>query len=141
MQSADVPAPPWGPAFLRLNSWWYRAEYAAATVAVLLFVVGWYVLHALPVTWLGLAFFWFVWPDLAAFVPIGIAQRGSRGWPSWGPTLYNAVHNFFVWIPVFLLWSYFTGEIAWPLLMWAGHITIDRAAGFYLRAPTGAKAA
>jgi hypothetical protein len=37
---------------------------------------------------------------------------------------------------VFVAWSFVTGEIAWPLLAWAGHITADRAAGYYLRAPS-----
>ncbi|MCI4333645.1 MAG: hypothetical protein L3K01_08015 [Thermoplasmata archaeon] len=138
--SEDVPAPPWGPGFLRLNSGWYRAEYAAATIAILLVVFGWrwLLLHDLPAQGLGLAVFWAIWPDLAAFVPIGIALRGSRKWPSWGPTLYNVFHNFLVWGAVFAVWSLVTGQIAWPLLTWAGHITADRATGFYLRAPSTA---
>jgi hypothetical protein len=137
VESQDAPAPPWGPGFLRLNSWAYRAEYAVATIAILLLLFGWrgFILGDLPWSSVLLAVFWAIWPDLAAFIPIGIASRGSRDWPPWGPALYNAVHNLLLWGVMFALWSLVTGQIAWPLLAWAGHITADRAAGFYLRAP------
>ena len=137
MQSDDARAPPWGPGFLRLNSWIYRAEYGAATIAILALLLGWrwILLHDLPLPSLLLVVFWAIWPDLAAFVPIGIASRGSHDWPSWGPALYNSVHNLLLWGAVFLLWSFLAGQIVWPLLAWAGHITADRAVGFYLRSP------
>ncbi len=51
-----------------------------------------------------------------------------------GPSLYNVFHTFFVWAPVFGLWALFAGAIPWPLLGWAGHISADRALGYYLRA-------
>jgi hypothetical protein len=139
VQSEDAPAPPWGPGFLRLNSSVYRAEYAAATIAILVLLFGWrwLILKELPLPSLLLTVFWAIWPDLAAFVPIGMASRGSRGWPSWGPVLYNSVHNLLVWGAVFVLWSVLTGQIVWPLLAWAGHITADRAVGYHLRAPVG----
>jgi hypothetical protein len=134
--SQDAPAPPWGPGFLRLNSALYRAEYAALTVAILVLIFGWrgLVLHDLPWTVVLQVAFWAVWPDLAAFVPIGVASQGGRRWPSWAPNLYNSVHSLLVWGAVFLVWSGLTGQIQWPLLAWAGHITADRAAGYYLRA-------
>jgi hypothetical protein len=137
VQSGDAPRPPWGPGFLRLNSWVYRAEYAAATLAILVLLFGWrwIILRDFPWPSLLLTVFWAAWPDLAAFLPIGLASKGSRHWPSWGPALYNSVHNLLVWGAVFLLWSFLSGQIAWPLLAWAGHITADRAVGFYLRAP------
>ena len=140
MQSREVPAPPWGPGFLRLTSWVYRAEYAVATLAILFLLFGWRLLivQALPWPSLLLTLFWLVWPDLAAFVPIGIASKGSEGWPAWGPTLYNSVHNLLVWGAVFVLWSLLARQIEWPLLGWAGHITADRAFGYYLRAPPAA---
>ncbi len=143
MESAGAPAPPWGPGFLRLNGWVYRAEYAAATGALAVVVIGWQflILHALSWQGLGLTLVWFVWPDLAAFLPIGLGSGGSKGWPPWGPTLYNTVHNFLVWGAVFGAWSLVTGAVAWPLLGWAAHITMDRAAGFYLRAPGSSHAA
>jgi hypothetical protein len=142
VQSGDVGLPPWGPGFLRLNSWIYRTEYAVATLAIVILLFGWrwLIVKDLPLPSLLLTVFWAIWPDLAAFVPIGVAMKGSGTWPSWGPALYNSVHNLLVWGAVFLLWSVLTGQIGWPLLAWAGHITADRAAGFYLRAPRGPRA-
>jgi hypothetical protein len=117
----------------------YRAEHGAATIAILLLLFGWrgYVLRDFPWSSVALVVFRSIWPDLAAFVPIGIASRGSRKWPSWGPTIYNAAHSLLLWGVVFVLWSLLAGEIEWPLLAWAGHITADRASGYYLRAPKG----
>jgi len=137
VQSGDAPAPPWGPGFVRLNSWVYRAEYAAATLAIVVLLFGWRWLILREFPWPSFLFtvFWAVWPDLAAFLPIGLASRGSREWPTWGPALYNSVHNLLVWGAVFLLASALAGQIVWPLLAWAGHITADRAAGYHLRAP------
>src|SRR3970040_1514217 len=60
--------------------------------------------------------FWFLWPDLAAFVPIGAAMARGRTWPSWGSRLYNAFHTFLVWGPVFLIWSYVAAGVVWPVL-------------------------
>jgi hypothetical protein len=81
-----------------------------------------------------LTIFWIVWPDLGSFIPIGLATRGSRDWPARGPWLYNSLHTFLVWIPVFAIWSTAAGSVQWPLLGWAGHITADRSVGYYLRA-------
>jgi hypothetical protein len=131
--TADVPRPQWGPPFLRLSSWPYRVEMAGATVALLILLFVWrgFVVRDLdiPVT-----IFWILWPDLLAFIPIGIAMRGSSRWPAWGPFVYNIGHSFVPWLGVFLVWSALTGGIVWPLLGWAGHITADRAFGYYLRA-------
>lgn len=135
--SEDVPAPPAGPGFIRLGSWPYRLEYAAATIAILLVLFVWrlLILHELPATDVALVVFWVVWPDLASFLPIGLASRRSREWPRWGPTVYNVFHSLLVWAAVFVVWTLLSGQINWPLLGWAGHITADRAVGFYLRAP------
>ena len=137
MASADVTPPPWGPGFLRLNSVIYRAEYGAATLALLAIVFGWrwLALHELSEVEALLFLFWWALPDLVAFVPIGVSSRGSRSWPRWGPSLYNLFHNLLVWGVVFALWSLLTGQVVWPLLGWATHVTMDRAAGYYLRAP------
>ncbi len=78
--------------------------------------------------------FWIIFPDLASFIPIGLAMRGAKEWPHWGPGLYNFFHTLLVWIPVFAVWSILSGAIQWPLLGWAGHITADRSVGYYLRA-------
>ncbi|HTT26344.1 MAG TPA: hypothetical protein VMH90_05220, partial [Thermoplasmata archaeon] len=125
------------PGFARLNSWVYRAEYAAATITILVLVFGYrgLLLRELPWTDVGWTVFWAIWPDLAAFVPIGAASAGGGSWPRWGPALYNLVHNFLVWGAAFGLASLVMAQIPWPMLAWAGHITADRAAGFYLRAP------
>lgn len=80
--------------------------------------------------------FWFLFPDLAAFIPIGIAaSRRGGGWPSWGSSLYNVFHTFLTWTLVFATLSLVVGAIHWALLGWAAHITADRAVGYYLRAP------
>jgi hypothetical protein len=136
VQSHDAGAPPWGPGFLRLNAWPYRAEYAAATIAILIVLFGWrgVIEHDLPWTVLLAVGFWALWPDLVAFLPIGLASRDGTRWPHWGPGLYNVFHSLLVWAVVFALWSWLNGQIGWPLLAWAGHITADRAAGFHLRA-------
>ena len=133
--SEDLPPPKWGAPFLRLVSWPYRLEMAAATFALVgLLFWRWFVVRDVS----GLiTIFWFLWPDLAAFIPIGAAAKGGRGWPAWGPSLYNSVHNFLAWGAVFGAWSVLAGGIEWPLLGWAAHITMDRASGYYLRASRG----
>jgi hypothetical protein len=110
---------------------------AVAAAALLVILFGWRLLVVRDLN-APLAVFWIVWPDLGAFLPIGIASRGGRAWPRWGSPLYNALHTFLVWAPVFVLWSVLEGSIAWPLLGWAGHICADRAAGYYLRSGRGA---
>jgi hypothetical protein len=92
-----------------------------------LFVVG-----DLDVPW---TVFWFFWPDLGAFIPIGLAMRREKSWPAWGPPLYNLLHSFLPWAAVFGAWWFAAGSVPWPLLAWAGHISLDRTIGYYLRAP------
>jgi hypothetical protein len=132
--SEDAPSAAAGPSFARLNSWPYRAEMGISTVAPLAILFYW---RALVVRDLNvpLTVFWIVWPDLGAFVPIVLASRGGRSWPSWGPALYNALHTLLVRAPVFVLWSWIGGAIQWPRLGRAAHIAADRAVGTYLRAP------
>jgi len=135
--SQDAVAPPWGPEFLRLNSWPYRLEYAVATASILLLLFVWrlWILRSLSSVDLLLVLFWAAWPDVLAFVPIGLQARRSRTWPKWGPALYNAGHSLLVWAAVFGLWSVLERAVPWPLLAWAGHITADRAVGYHLRTP------
>jgi hypothetical protein len=47
---------------------------------------------------------------------------------------------FLTWGLVFATWSVATGAIYGALLGWAGHITADRAVGFYLRGPATTQA-
>lgn len=75
---------------------------------------------------------WAVFPDLAAFVPIGLSSQ-RREWPSWGAYLYDAVHNVISWGVVFSAFWFVFGVPSWPLFGWLGHITIDRSVGYGLR--------
>ena len=127
--SEDARAPTWGPGFLRFTTWPYRAEAALATLAIL------DALFLLNVTsrQLALVVFWAVLPDLV-FIPIGIKAGRGRQWPRWGPALYNATHSLAVWLLVAAPVALLAPEVAPTLLGWAGHITADRALGFYLRA-------
>jgi hypothetical protein len=131
----EAPRPPWGPGFVPIHSRWYRVEYAVALVAILYLLVASRGSPAAgPVgSFVGLVLFWFVLPDLVAFLPIGLAHRGRGDWPPWGPLLYNLMHTWLTFGAVFLLASVVTGAIAWPVLGWAVHIAMDRAAGYYLR--------
>src|SRR4029077_3677784 len=108
--SVDVPPRRAGPGFLRLGSTPYRLEMLLVTLAILVLLFYWrfFVVRDLN---LPLTIFWIVWPDLGSFIPIGLAARSSKDWPKWGPWLYNALHTFLVWIPVFAIWSLATGSI------------------------------
>jgi hypothetical protein len=122
-----------GPGFLRLNSKIYRLEMLLVTIAIVLILFYWrlFVVKDLNVY---LAIFWIVWPDLGSFIPIGLATRVAKDWPRWGASLYNLLHTLLLPIPVLAVWSVLAGSIQWPLLGWIGHITMDRAVGYYLRA-------
>ena len=119
-----------GPGFQSAESKLYRAEYGASTLLILAY---------LGYTWmrpggLDLPFtvLWFLLPDMAAFIPIGLSSR-RREWPAWGSYLYNVFHNALVWGAVFAVsWLIMGGPYS-PLLGWLLHITLDRAAGFGLR--------
>ncbi|MCI4353573.1 MAG: DUF4260 domain-containing protein [Thermoplasmata archaeon] len=126
----------WGPEFLPVDFWAYRLEYAFATVAILLAVFGWRMVVLKEfVAADAIAFvFWFLLPDIVAFVPIGFSRSPKGTWPPWGSSLYNVMHSFLPWAGVFLIAWILSGGVVWPLLGWAAHITIDRAAGFQLRA-------
>ncbi len=119
-----------GPGFQDASSKTYRAEYAAATIALLSYLI-WRSLYMGGVDWLQTAF-WAVFPDLAAFIPIGASSR-RRQWPSWGANLYNAFHTVLVWVLAFSSTWLLFGSIYWPIFGWLGHITADRALGYGLR--------
>ena len=135
-ESQDLPRPPWGPGFVPLGSWPYRLEYGVATVAILVVVFGWrmLVLHDLPLTDVLLFVGFFLLPDIVAFVPIGLSRPPAGQWPVWGPPLYNAFHSLLAWAAIFVVAWALTGTIVWAMLGWAAHITMDRAAGYHLRA-------
>jgi hypothetical protein len=129
----DETAPRWGPGFIRLDSLVYRLEMLLVTVAIFMILFYWRFLVVRDLN-IFTTLFWIVWPDLASFVPISFASRGSKAWPKWGPSLYNFFHTLLVAIPVLAVWSWIFGTFQWPLLGWIGHITLDRAVGYYLRA-------
>ena len=133
--SEDAKPPRAGPGFLRLNSMAYRLEMLLITIILLVVLFYWRLFVVKDLNLLATVF-WIVFPDLASFIPIGLAMRGAKEWPHWGPGLYNFFHTLLVWIPVFAIWSMSSGAIQWPLLGWAGHITADRSVGYYLRAST-----
>jgi len=119
-----------GPDFQVASSKLYRLEYAAATVAILAFLIfRWLRLGGLdwPATVL-----WILFPDLVAFIPIGLSSK-RREWPAWGSYLYNTFHSAIVWGVVFgAFWPAY-GTAYWPILGWLGHISADRAVGYGLR--------
>jgi len=80
-----------GPDFQPSSSKLYRAEYAAATLAILAYLVyRWLYLGGLD--WPS-TIFWVVFPDLVAFIPIGLSSKRGE-WPGWGSYLYNAPTQF-----------------------------------------------
>lgn len=133
---AATESPQWGPEFLPLGSGLYRLEYAAATVAILVVLIGWrmVVLQDFRALDIFAVVLWFLLPDVVAFVPIGLSRSPKGSWPTWGSTLYNFMHSLLTWGGVFLIAWVLTGAVMWPLLGWAAHITADRAAGYHLRA-------
>jgi len=137
--SEDAKPPRTGPGFLRLNSIAYRLEMLLITITLLVVLFYWRLFVVKDLNLL-VTVFWVVFPDLGSFIPIGLAVRGGKEWPRWGPGLYNFFHTFLVWIPVFAIWSIMSGAVQWPLLGWAGHITADRSVGYYLRAASKRRA-
>jgi hypothetical protein len=123
-----------GPGFQVASSRLYRAEYAAATATILAYLLyRWLYLGGLD--WASTVF-WILFPDLAAFIPIGLSSK-RREWPSWGSYLYNVCHT----ILVFAVSWFVLGSPYWPILGWLGHITADRAVGYGLRSSSSARAA
>jgi len=119
-----------GPAFQSASSKLYRLEYAAATVAILAYLVyRWLYLGGLD--WPSTVF-WMVFPDLAAFIPIGLSSK-RKEWPKWGSYLYNISHTVLVWGLTFGAVWLVLGTPYWPIFGWLGHITTDRAVGYGLR--------
>ena len=119
-----------GPGFQDARSALYREEYAAVTLALLAYLI-WRSLHLGGLDWLQ-TIFWAVFPDLAAFIPIGASSK-RRVWPGWGASLYNLFHTLLLWGLFFgASWIFLKG-VYWPIFGWLGHITADRALGYGLR--------
>lgn len=84
----------------------------------------------------GSTLFWIVFPDIAAFLPIGLSSK-RKEWPSWGSYLYNFFHTFLVWGLAFTAAWLVLGVPYIPILGWLGHMTADRAIGYGLRSSGG----
>lgn len=120
-----------GPGFQSATSRLYRAEYAVASIAIIGYLI-WRTFNLGGIDWLEVIF-WAAFPDLAAFIPIGASSK-RREWPSWGATLYDIFHTLLIpGIAFVVLWATL-GFVYWPLFGWLGHITVDRASGYALRA-------
>jgi uncharacterized protein DUF4260 len=119
-----------GPSFQRADSRLYRLEYGVLTLAVLGYLV-WRAQNLGGVDILQTVG-WILFPDLVAFLPIGLSSS-RKTWPRWGGYLYNTAHTHLVWGLVFVVAWIFLQTPYWPLFGWLGHITADRALGFGLR--------
>jgi hypothetical protein len=119
-----------GPGFQSAKSRLYRAEWGGITLVLLGYIV-WRALYAGGIDILQ-TLFWAAFPDLMAFIPIGLASR-ERRWPEWGASIYNVVHTLLLPGAILLVLVFVLGTVYLPLLGWLLHITADRALGFGLR--------
>ena len=119
-----------GPEFLQVGSRLYRAEYAVISVVIAGYLI-WRAFFAGGIDLLQ-TFMWVIFPDLVAFMPIGLSSK-KREWPGWGAYVYDCVHSVITWGVVFsVFWLVFRVP-SWPLFGWIGHITVDRTVGYGLR--------
>lgn len=119
-----------GPDFQAASSKLYKAEYAAATTAILAYLVyRWLYLGGLD--WPSTVF-WILFPDLVSFIPIGLSSK-RKEWPAWGSYLYDVAHTILLWGLAFAVLWLVLGTPYLPILGWLGHITADRALGYGLR--------
>jgi hypothetical protein len=125
-----------GPGFQSSTSRLFRAEYALISVTIVAYLV-WSYHSGIGRANLVVLLFFGALPDLASFVPIGLAS--SKGtdketkWPSWGADVYNLFHTILIWALVFAsVWILLRTPFL-PLLGWLLHITVDRSVGYTLR--------
>lgn len=111
---------------------WRRAAYAIGAAAAFAAAVALTRRHGVSWWYLGV---FAVWPDVTLLIGMRGAKDGRLA-PKAVP-YYNAAHRLIG--PVVLgaavvafSWAWFVGALAW-----AGHISLDRALGFNLRAPDG----
>jgi len=120
-----------GPGFQDARSVLYRTEYSVISFTIFGYLL-WRSLYVGGVDWLQVIF-WVAFPDLVSFLAIGLSSK-RREWPSWGSSVYNSFHTILVWGAAFAASWVASGAIYWPLFGWLGHITVDRASGYALRA-------
>jgi hypothetical protein len=126
-----------GPGIQRVRGVLYIFEYAVITIAIFAFLV-WRYLYATGGVDVLEVLFWVIFPDLAAFIPIGIASKKGT-WPAWGAYVYNFFHTILVWVAVFAVVWIILGTPHLELLGWLGHITTDRTVGYGLRETKSAR--
>jgi hypothetical protein len=70
-----------GPEFMSAGSRLYRAEYGAVSIAIVAYLVW----RGVFLGGVGIfaTVFWALFPDLVAFIPIGLSPK-RREWPRWG---------------------------------------------------------
>lgn len=122
--------PRFGPEFQDASSKLYKAEYGAITLVLVAYLI-WRSFYGGGIDTLQTVF-WFLFPDLVAFIPIGLSSS-RREWPNWGPILYNIPHSVLIWGLAFVLGWLYLQSPNWPILGWLVHISADRAFGYGLR--------
>jgi hypothetical protein len=87
---------------------------------------------------------WLFWPlvlapDVLGYLPASLMGRAPEkgALPPRGVPLYNLWHTYVLPLALGAALTVGTGAVPWPLLGWLIHITLDRAAGFGLRAADG----
>src|SRR2546428_3605451 len=78
--SENAKPPRAGPGFLRPNSLAYRLEMLLITIILLIVLFYWRLFVVKDLNLLATVF-WIIFPDLASFIPIGLAMRGPRNGP------------------------------------------------------------
>jgi hypothetical protein len=109
----------------------YRLEWLAISIALIWIMI-------VEVDWsqslnIGLVIFFLIMPDLAM-----LAFPATRSGASWPYALYNALHNFILWLAVASIFYLLNLDAVATILAWAIHIAIDRAVGYALRDASGA---
>ncbi len=120
-----------GPKNLDTGSRLFRIEYAVISLGILAYSI-WIAIYGQGLDILQFIF-WGVFPDLVAFIPIGLAMKKTKKWPSWGSNLYNTVHHIGLWALVFVALFAIFQRPNWALLGWIFHINVDRAVNYSLR--------
>jgi hypothetical protein len=104
----------------------YRLEWLAITVAL-----SWYLIA--QVDWsqsrnIALVVFFAILPDIALFA-FPAVRRGA----SWPYALYNALHNYVIWLLAAVVLHLLGFNLGVTILAWAIHIALDRTVGYALR--------
>lgn len=122
-----------GPGMMPAESTAYRIEYAVLTLVILgLLMWRGFLTDSFGLFEIVLTFFLALMPDVVFLVMAPYMKKGK--WPSWGSDVYNVFHSWVPWFVVAGSMYAITGDLFWPLLGWALHLSLDRTTGYYLRA-------